>query len=74
MSTKKRRSFFAMLAVPAGVTLLVLEIARPRESPVEHWFWLIVGGLLILLGAAEYLAKRSTPGESDSINPRLDER
>ena len=74
MSTKKRRSFFSILALPSGILLLVLEMARPRGTPTEHYFWLIVGSMLILLGAMEVFGKRPAAGPNDPINPRLDER
>jgi hypothetical protein len=38
------------LAVAAGVGLLAFEVGQIRKGDVEAYFWLLVGGLMLVLG------------------------
>ena len=63
-----RKTFFAAIAVVAGLALVGLELARPGgTSAGERWFWLVVGVLLVALGLAELMSGRG--GGGDEVGP-----
>ncbi len=47
------RWFLAIAAVLAGLTLIVLELARPARSTIDQWFWQICGVLVLGMGVFE---------------------
>ena len=67
MSRKRAggRKVFGVLAVVAGLVLLVFEVGRPSPaaSTVERWFWIAVGLAVFGLGLIELL---SPPPPSDT--------
>jgi hypothetical protein len=53
---------FAGVALVAGAVLVVFEARRDlRVGAVESWFWLVVGALLIVLAAMEFLHGANPP-------------
>jgi hypothetical protein len=40
----------AGIAAAAGVGLVMFELGRLRQGDAEAYFWLFVGGLMVLLG------------------------
>ena len=58
----RRRKIFAGVAVVAGVALVFFEVRRDlRIGAVESWFWLVVGVLVIVLAAMEFLGDSLFP-------------
>jgi hypothetical protein len=63
---KRSRKLFASVALVAGVALVYFEVRRDlRLGVVDSWFWLVVGALVIVLAAMEFLhgANPSDPGQ-----------
>jgi hypothetical protein len=58
MRTESRR-IFGILALAAGILLVMLEISSYRQSAAVSWFWMLVAGLAIALGIFDIAAKRS---------------
>ena len=56
--TTRARKIFGGLGIVAGVALVAFEVATfARSGAVERWFWLAVGVVLAVFGAAEFLAE-----------------
>jgi hypothetical protein len=52
----RSRKVFAGVALVAGAALVFFEVRRDlRVGAVESWFWLVVGVLIIVLAAMEFL-------------------
>ena len=68
----RTRKLFSGVALVAGGALVFFEVRHSVAlGRVESWFWLVVGVLVILLAAAEFVPRaRSDDGSSDPTGPR----
>lgn len=58
---KPKRTYSA-IAVLFGIGLVVFEVRRyPKDGP-EIWFWLVVAGLMIVLGLFGLFQKETPDG------------
>ena len=60
---------FAVAAVVAGAAVLALEIPlllAGKASP-DAWFWVIIAGLLLLLGLVDLLAPTPKKQDNDDL-------
>ena len=61
----RSRKMFAGVALLAGAALVFFEVRRAvRLGGVESWFWLVVGVLVIVLAAIEFL-HGANPSDTD---------
>ena len=51
-----------LIVALTGAILIALELLRPREGGPSV-FWLIVGGLALILGVVGHLQRNQTPPE-----------
>jgi predicted membrane channel-forming protein YqfA (hemolysin III family) len=54
--------FGPLLVAFTGTALIALELLRPRDGGPSV-FWLIVGGLALVLGVVGYLQRHQKPPE-----------
>jgi len=47
---RKPKRVYSLLAAAAGAGLLAFELSRLQRSGPESWFWILVGGLMVVLG------------------------
>ena len=52
---RRGRRVFAGFATVLGLLLIGLEMRSLADNGSVGWFWLVVGGLLLLMGLAELL-------------------
>jgi hypothetical protein len=64
------RKTWPVLALVAGAALVYFELSRDGGVTVENWFWLLVGGLAVILGLID-LIQRIT-GKSPEPPPDAD--
>jgi hypothetical protein len=58
----RSRRIFGAIGIVAGVALVAFEVIQfSRSGPVERWFWLLVGVLVTILGAAEFMDEARGP-------------
>lgn len=60
------RKFWSALALLAGAALIFFELRSARGVTGDNVFWLLVGGLIVVLGLIDLVQKRPADGE----NPR----
>lgn len=49
------KRIWPVLAVAAGVVLVWFEVRRSGGVNMDNWFWVLIGGVIILLGALNLL-------------------
>jgi hypothetical protein len=57
MLTPRPRRIFGILALAAGILLLMLELDSRRRGGELSWFWLAVASAALLLGLFDITAK-----------------
>ena len=57
MSSARPRRIFGILALAAGIVLIMLEVGSYRQGGEISWFWIAVAGLAIVLGIYDISAK-----------------
>ena len=55
---KPRRRTFGLLALIAGVVLILLELNRLRRGGEVEWFWVLVAAVAVVLGSFDVLSGR----------------
>ena len=51
------RRFWPVLAVIAGAALIFFELRRSRGVTGDNAIWLLVGGLVFVLGAVDFFSR-----------------
>ena len=59
---RKPRRLYSAAAAVGGVVLLVFELRRLHETGPEGWFWIMVAGLMIVLGMYGLLQRHADDG------------
>ena len=57
MLNPKPRRIFGILALAAGIVLVMLELDSRRRGGEVSWFWLLVAGFAIVLGLFDIVAR-----------------
>lgn len=52
---RRRHKLFAGFACAIGIVLITLEVRALAQNGSVGWFWLIIGGFLLLMGLSAFL-------------------
>lgn len=55
---RQQNRIFGILALAAGMLLVMLEMNTYRQGAAVSWFWMLVAGLAIAMGLFDIAAKR----------------
>jgi hypothetical protein len=73
LTMSRLRRFWPILALLAGAALLFFELRRDRAVTAENAFWLLIGGLVLILGAVDLWqslhGRRPSPDRSNPDPP-----
>jgi hypothetical protein len=55
---KKPGRVFGILAMAAGILLIMLEVSSYRRGGEVSWFWIVIAAFAIVLGLFDITARR----------------